>query len=137
LWMGQKIDELVSKVKQLVASIPEKFLRATIGDEAVDALSKHRVEGGAERIEQGFSDAGSWLDKKFGGVLWDVPAKLSPAASRAAGGGVTTINAPVHNEITVQGNATPAVAREIAQRTSDATRGRDRAAIGAAVGVRQ
>lgn len=68
------------------------------------------------------------------------PPSLSPAAASAAGGAGAPGAAPVvTNNITVEGNATPAVAREIAARTGAATTaavgGRDRAAIGAAGGL--
>lgn len=136
-WMGQKIDALAGKVKDLVASIPEKFLRATIGDEAVDALSKRRVEGGGQKLEQGARDAFSWLDTKLGGGFgWAPEPALAPTRSGAAApaGGAPVVN----NTITVEGNATPATAREIADKAGKATGaaiGRDRAAIGAELGL--
>lgn len=135
-WMGEKIDALTGKVRKLLESLPEQFLRVTLGDDAVDALSKHRVEGGGAKIEQGAKDAFSWLDTKLGGGFgWAPEPTLAPTRSGAAapaGGAVQ-----VTNTITVEGNATPATAREIADKTGKATGaavGRDRAAIMAASG---
>ncbi len=69
--------------------------------------------------------------------IFGAPAALSPAATAAAGSSVSA-PAEITNNITVEGNATPQTAREIAAKTGAATGaslGRDRAAIAAAVGL--
>lgn len=65
---------------------------------------------------------------------------LGPLASPAARGAQSGVAPVIHNDITVQGNATSATAREIADRAGKATAaslGRDRSAIGAGVGLSQ
>ena len=62
----------------------------------------------------------------------------SPVGSRAAEQYGPPLPPVINNNITVEGSATPAVAREVADRAgtaSAAALGRDRAAVGATFGV--
>lgn len=132
LVVGQAVDWVVEKIKNLpggewlVEQAKKLGERASSNDAEVSRTARAAIAG-ASALPVVPSIA--------------PPPALSPQQSAAAAVGGQfgpPVASQVTNNITVEGTATPAVAREIAARAGAATSaamGRDRAAIGASVGV--
>jgi hypothetical protein len=131
-WIGRGFDRLLIWIGEQIVALVRKLP----GGELIfgKAGTEFDPEGNAQR---GAALAAGQLPASVPSIA-PQPALSDAAARRAVADSGPGAAPQVTNNITVEGNATPAVAREIATRTGAATGaavGRDRAAIGRAVGV--
>lgn len=139
--IANAFDAMFAGLWQVAKDFGE-FFQLVIG-QAVDwVVGKIKSIPGVETIMGALSaPQGGGFGPGVGSVVPAIappPALSAGAVAGAASGGAPGAAPQVTNNITVEGAATPAVAREIAQRAGAATGaalGRDRAAIGASVGV--
>jgi hypothetical protein len=137
--IANAFDAMFSGLWQVAKDFGE-FFQLVIG-QAVDwVVGKIKSIPGVETIMGALSaPQGGGFGPGVGSVVPAIAPPPALSAGAVAGATGASVNDSRHQEvnITVQGNATPETARRIGQEASKAvgTMGRDRAAIGASVGV--